>query len=114
MTGITTHILDAALGQPAREVTVKLFSLTHQEAELISTCCTDQDGRVKDFSIESTPNWQIGDYRLIFEIKDYFLRSERSCFYPHVCIDFSVANTDEHYHVPLLISPYAYSTYRGS
>jgi len=108
MSHITTHILDASLGRPAADVRVEL-----QDAAggAIAEGRTNADGRIPDLGPEALP---AGDYRLRFSVGEYFARSGTAAFYPSVSIDFTVADTAQHYHVPLLISPFAYSTYRGS
>ncbi len=106
---ISTHILDTNLGKPAAQVEVKLFhAATH---ELIATATTNQDGRVSDFEINDLSE---GTYQLEFEIAPYFASQEVKTFFPRVCIQFFIEDINQHYHIPLLISPYAYSTYRGS
>ncbi|MGW5324404.1 hydroxyisourate hydrolase [Rhodococcus pyridinivorans] len=97
MSQVTTHVLDAARGVPVGGVMVRLV----QEDE-IACALTDHDGRVRDLGPVSLPP---GNYRLVFEIE--------TPFFPEVIIAFIVAD-DRHYHVPLLLSPYSYSTYRGS
>ncbi|KAA8735470.1 hydroxyisourate hydrolase [Acinetobacter qingfengensis] len=111
MSGITTHILDAALGRPAINVAVKLLQFQQNQYVLVDQKLTDVDGRIKDFKI---PSLTVGDYQLVFEIASYFSVTQRDCFYPKVTIDFTVKDIAQHYHVPLLISPFSYSTYRGS
>jgi 5-hydroxyisourate hydrolase len=108
---ITTHILDATLGQPASGVLVKLFYIQYDHYYLVDEQYTDDDGRVKNFEITDLA---IGTYQLQFEVLPYFAADQRECFYPRVMIEFAVQSLDRHYHVPLLISPYSYSTYRGS
>lgn len=108
MSQVTTHILDAALGRPAAHVSVVLRDA--QGAE-IATGATDADGRVSNLGPE---HLEVGAYRLHFAVGEYFARERRDTFYPVVSIDFLIADTEQHYHVPLLISPFAYSTYRGS
>ena len=111
MAGISTHILNASLGKPAAGVFVELFKQTSQGDVSVDKQLTDADGRIKAFAIDSfTP----GNYQLIFYIADYFQSLEIESFYPKVCIDFTVSDIHQHYHVPLLISPFSYSTYRGS
>ncbi|MFW1785081.1 hydroxyisourate hydrolase [Acinetobacter nosocomialis] len=106
---ISTHILDTNLGKPAAQVEVKLFhAATH---ELIATATTNQDGRVSDFEINDLSE---GAYQLEFEIAPYFASQEVKTFFPRVCIQFFIEGINQHYHIPLLISPFAYSTYRGS
>lgn len=108
MSHVTTHILDASVGKPADNVEVVLQD---ESGAVVVTARTDADGRVKDLGPETL---QPGNYRLRFEVAEYFARTNTSTFYPVVTIDFAVASTEQHYHVPLLISPFAYSTYRGS
>ena len=108
MSHVTTHILDASLGRPAADVTVVLEDAA---GTAIVTARTDADGRVKDLGPDRLA---AGHYRLRFEVADYFARSGTETFYPIVTIDFTIADEEQHYHVPLLMSPFAYSTYRGS
>ena len=111
MAGISTHILNAALGQPAPQVLVKLYQEINQQYILQDEQLTDADGRIPAFRIEAFIQ---ANYQLIFEVGDYFQTLNTASFYPSVCIDFKVTDTQQHYHVPLLISPFSYSTYRGS
>ncbi|MCH7337186.1 hydroxyisourate hydrolase [Acinetobacter sp. NIPH 2699] len=111
MAAISTHILNASLGQPAVGVLVQLFQQTDHGLVLRDEQFTDVDGRVKAFETISLTE---GDYQLIFNIAEYFQSLAVESFYPRVCIDFKVADIQQHYHVPLLISPFSYSTYRGS
>lgn len=111
MAGISTHILNASLGQPAPQVLVKLYQEINHQYVLLDEQFTDADGRIPAFKIDSfIPT----HYQLIFEVGGYFQALNTASFYPSVCIDFKVADTQQHYHVPLLISPFSYSTYRGS
>jgi 5-hydroxyisourate hydrolase len=105
---ISTHILDTALGKPAQDVCVKLFS---EDGVLLGESKTDQDGRVSDFNIGALA---AGSYSIEFAIQPYFAKLNTETFFPKTVIYFSVSNSEQHYHIPLLISPYAYSTYRGS
>lgn len=111
MAGISTHILNASLGQPATQVLVKLFEETSHGYILIDEQFTDADGRIQAFNVDSFIR---GHYQLVFEVGDYFQALNTNSFYPRVCIDFKVNDIHQHYHVPLLISPFSYSTYRGS
>lgn len=111
MSAITTHILDATLGQPAAGVVVRLLRLHGDEHVVLDEKPTDADGRIKDFALSA---WLAGTYQLQFEILPYFADAQRACFYPRVTIDFTVDDLNRHYHVPLLISPFSFSTYRGS
>ncbi|WP_433715229.1 hydroxyisourate hydrolase [Nocardia sp. CA-084685] len=97
---LSTHVLDAASGRPAAGLPVRLEKA---DGTVLAERRTDDDGRIKDL-----PALEIGVHRLIFETGDF------SPFYPSVTIDFLVTAPAEHYHVPLLLSPYSYSTYRGS
>jgi len=108
MSHVTTHVLDAALGMPAPGVPV---ALSGPDGEVIAVSTTDADGRITDLGPELLP---AGDYRLEFDTGGYFAAAGRTSFYPRVTIDFVLADTTAHYHVPLLLSPFAYSTYRGS
>jgi 5-hydroxyisourate hydrolase len=105
---VTTHVLDAALGRPAVGVAVALFD---GEGARIAEGATDADGRVSDLGPEALP---AGEYRIVFESGAYFAASGVDGFYPRITIDFELVDTDAHHHVPVLLSPFAYSTYRGS
>ena len=108
MSHVTTHVLDAAVGKPAAGIPV---ALTGPDGALIALAQTDADGRVKDLGPDLLP---AGDYRLEFHVGAYFAAAGRETFYPRVTIDFILSDTTAHYHVPVLLSPFAYSTYRGS
>ena len=107
---ISTHILDTTLGQPARNVMVKLFN---HAGQLLAEAKTNQDGRVTSdaFGLQDI---QVGDYCLEFATQAYFEQQALSTFFPKAVIHFSITHAEQHYHIPLLISPFAYSTYRGS
>lgn len=111
MSSISTHILDAALGRPVANVSVQLWQFSQGQSLLLAEKHTDADGRIKHFTEQAL---SVGAYQLVFLIADYFSSAQRECFYPKVSIDFSVLEASQHYHVPLLISPFSYSTYRGS
>ena len=104
MSQVTTHVLDSARGVPAAGVPVQLSG----PDGLIASSQTNADGRVTTLGPETL---SAGAYTLTFDTATYF--GEMPSFYPRVCIEFSVTG-DEHYHVPLLLSPFGYSTYRGS
>ncbi len=108
MSHVTTHVLDAALGKPAAGVAVQL---ERADGTLIALGITNADGRVADLGPDVLP---VGHYRLVFGTAAYFIEVGQPTFYPRVQIDFDLAESDSHYHVPLLLSPFAYSTYRGS
>lgn len=105
--GLSTHVLDAVSGAPAVGVAVTLTDSTGGE---VATAQTDDDGRVKSLAADLSA----GVYRLSFDTGSYFTASNISGFYPEVVIAFEITDEAKHYHVPLLLSPYAYSTYRGS
>lgn len=109
---ITTHVLDTSLGSPARGVRVTLLRYKDLEWTELAQSLTDKDGRVTDlFAAESLA---AGRYRLVFATREYYQQFATRTFYPEVVIDFEIASPDEHYHIPLLLSPFGYSTYRGS
>jgi 5-hydroxyisourate hydrolase len=110
---ITSHVLDIALGSPARDVVVRLEALQDTGTwKTLAARVTGPDGRAD--GLQGGTPLEARTYRLTFEIGSYFRASGRSCFYPRVEITFDVAAPDEHHHVPLLVSPFGYSTYRGS
>lgn len=111
MSAITTHVLDAARGTPAAGVPVRLERLDGSGYAEVAVARTDDDGRVRDLGPHRADP---GTYRLRFDTGAYFAAGGRSGFFPEVCIVFTLADPDEHHHVPLLLSPYAYSTYKGS
>lgn len=108
---MTTHVLDAGTGQPAAGVAVRLEREPGRETEPIAYGVTDADGRVTDLGPPVLPP---GTYRLSFSTGDWFAAQQRETFYPQVTVVFSLSGDRPHHHVPLLLSPYAYSTYRGS
>lgn len=107
MSLITTHILDNAAGAPAAGVVV---ILTDRQGQQLGSGTTDEDGRIGSLGPEAL---EAGTYRLEFQTGPYFAARGVETFFPEVHIAFAVGQ-DPHYHVPLLLSPYAYSTYRGS
>ncbi len=108
MSQITTHVLDAALGGPARGVGVVL---TGADGAEIASGVTDEAGRIADLGPERL---EAGTYGLTFATGEYFAETGRATFYPVVSIDFAVTDDGQHYHVPLLLSPFSFSTYRGN
>jgi 5-hydroxyisourate hydrolase len=111
MSTVTTHVLDTSLGQPAAGVDVRLERLDGADPSPVAQVRTDDDGRVRDFGPDGLSP---GTYRVVFDTGGYFARTGRRGFYPEVAISFSIDSADGHYHVPLVLSPFAYSTYRGS
>jgi 5-hydroxyisourate hydrolase len=115
MSTISTHVLDTALGRPAAGIGVTLERLDDAGAAVtLGSGATDSDGRLRDLVPSGHSLVVEGTYRLRFAVDDYFARTGRDAFYPEVSISFRVGPTDEHYHVPVLLSPFGYSTYRGS
>lgn len=114
MSGISTHVLDTARGWPASGVPVVLELREAQEWREIARSETDGDGRVRQ--LLPPESLVAGTWRLTFEVGKYFAAREVESFYPVVSVVFFVRDPDpdQHYHVPLLLSPYGYSTYRGS
>lgn len=112
MSQITTHILDTSLGKPAAGVQVRLQRKDGKEWETIATGITNLDGRVGDLLKEGT-TISPGIYRMFFETGSYYEKMNVKTFYPEVGIVFETFNM-EHYHVPLLLNPFGFSTYRGS
>jgi 5-hydroxyisourate hydrolase len=108
---ITSHVLDAATGTPAVGVPVTLSQLAGDAWQVLAEAVTDADGRVSQFGPEAVP---AGRYRVTFDTQVYFASLGQASFYPEVQVVFELSDAEAHYHVPLLLSPFAYSTYRGS
>ncbi len=103
---VTTHVLDAVTGRPATGIAVTLEA---SDGTIVGSGSTDADGRIAELGPEALP---AGDYHVRFDTRAWF--AGRPAFYPEVVIAFTLLDPAEHYHVPLLLSPFAYSTYRGS
>ncbi len=113
MSGLTTHVLDLSTGLPAKGVRVTLLRRDGDAAPgAVAARDTDADGRVRDF-LDGVP-LQRGRYQLVFATGDYFRGQQKPAFHPQVVVDFEVTEPERHHHVPLLLSPFGYSTYRGS
>ena len=106
---LSTHVLDASRGTPAEGVAVSLELRVGDEWQQVATGRTDRDGRVRDLGSPDR-----GVHRLRFDTGGYFADRHVATFYPEVTVCFEVIDAAEHHHVPLLLSPFAYSTYRGS
>jgi len=111
--GVSTHILDTALGRPAAEVPVTLDFMANGAWSLINQTVTDADGRCKHL-LPPTHPLQRGTYRIHFETAAYFERNRLQGLYPYVEIVFVVSDKEQHYHIPLLLTANGYTTYRGS
>ena len=109
---ITTHVLDTALGRPGKAIAIELERVDGNVWHLVGGGVTDDDGRLRTL----TPQGPVltGTYRIRFQTGAYFEAQGTTGFFPVVEIHFTVADGAQHYHVPLLLSPYGYSTYRGS
>lgn len=113
MSGITTHVLDTAKGRPGSGIQVVLDSKTGDKWSEVAKGKTNFDGRCTDLLVEGFQLIE-GIYRISFDTKSYYESQNEHGFYPYVEIVFEVKDPTQHYHVPLLLSPFGYSTYRGS
>lgn len=115
--GLSTHVLDTMNGCPAAGMAVELFSIDGHSATLVKSLTLNHDGRT-DAPLFDNSTLKIGTYRLTFDVAGYFkargVELPEPNFLGKVSLDFGVANPAQHYHVPLLVSPWSYSTYRGS
>ena len=116
--GLSTHVLDTMHGTPAAGMAVALYTTQGQVATLVKQFALNQDGRNPGGLLYDNTSLLQGTYRLVFDVAGYFkgcgVTLPEPNFLNQVSLDFGVANVDEHYHVPLLVSPWSYSTYRGS
>ena len=110
---LTTHVLDTASGKPAAGLAIALYSVVGDDRTLLKSVVTNHDGRCDGPLLEGDA-FTNGVYELVFEVGQYFERSEAYPFLASVPIRFGISASDEHYHVPLLVSPFGFSTYRGS
>ncbi len=114
MSTLSTHVLDTALGRPAQGIRVTL----ERDDALLGSGVTDADGRVRDLVANDADGkgaqLSEGDYQLTFYVGEYLSAGGRDSFYRVILIQFRIAEGEDHYHVPLLLSPFGYSTYRGS
>jgi 5-hydroxyisourate hydrolase len=113
MNAITTHVLDTSLGRPAEGVQATVEIEAADGWKLVGKGTSDADGRILNLVPKDT-KLAAGVYRLIFETGRYFAENNVDAFYPQVTIVFTIRDAAQHYHVPLLLSPFGYSTYRGS
>ena len=109
--GVTTHVLDTSTGRPAAGVPVKLEARRGDVWEKVGDGETDDDGRLGTLTPAGA---EAGTYRITFDTGAYFAANGVTGFYPEVTVVFEIAEGTEHHHVPLLLSPFGYSTYRGS
>jgi len=116
MAKLTTHVLDVYSGKPGKNIKVELFFLNGKDREIINNLVLNNDGR-SDKPLAEEDKFKLGKYELVFYIGDYFkeiIKSEKQPFLDDVVVRFNISNNKENYHVPLLVSPWSYSTYRGS
>ena len=115
--GLSTHVLDTMHGSPAAGMAVSLYTTQGDSATLVKRFVLNADGR-SDGPLYDNNTIRVGTYRLTFDVAGYFkargVQLPEPNFLDKVSLDFGVAHTDQHYHVPLLVSPWSYSTYRGS
>ncbi len=116
--GLSTHVLDTMHGAPAAGMAVSLYTTRGEEASLVRQFTLNADGRNPDGLLYDSATLKVGTYRLVFDVAAYFrsrgVELPEPPFLGLVSLDFGVADTTQHYHVPLLVSPWSYSTYRGS
>lgn len=116
--GLSTHVLDTMHGSPAVGMAVQLYTTDGDAATLVKEFVLNQDGRNPDGLLYDHQSLKQGTYRLVFDVAGYFkargVALPEPNFLNRVILDFGVAHADQHYHVPLLVSPWSYSTYRGS
>ena len=116
MTKLTTHVLDVYSGKPGKAIKVDLYYVVNNKKEKLNSIILNNDGRPDQALIEGV-NFKEGRYELVFFVGDYFKKitdTHKIPFLDDVVIRFGISNAKEHYHVPLLVSPWSYSTYRGS
>lgn len=109
---LSAHILNQQTGKPAQGVEVTLEQKQVDGWKMLNSATTDADGRIKALYPEQTP--VAGDYRVVFKTAKYFSNQKQESFFPEIPVEFHISSTEEHYHIPLLLSQYGYSTYRGS
>ncbi|XP_057367662.1 5-hydroxyisourate hydrolase-like [Daphnia carinata] len=110
---LTTHVLNTATGKPANGMQIMLHRMKSDSSwEILRQGKTNEDGRLP--GLLSKDEFSAGMYKMFFDTSSYFKEMHIDTFYPYVEVIFNILNTNEHYHVPLLVSPFGYSTYRGS
>ena len=116
--GLSTHVLDTMHGTPASGMSVSLYTTAGDTVTLVKRFVLNSDGRNPDGLLYDNATLKKGTYRLVFDVAGYFkalgVKLPEPNFLNQVSLDFGVADTSQHYHVPLLVSPWSYSTYRGS
>ena len=116
--GLSTHVLDTMHGTPAGGMAVSLYATHGPDATWVKSFVLNSDGRNPDGLLYDSASLKVGTYRLVFDVASYFrakgVELPEPAFLGVVSLDFGVADIHQHYHVPLLVSPWSYSTYRGS
>ena len=114
---LTTHVLDTAQGRPGQDIKIEVIRINGSERQVIKSVTTNDDGRC-DSPILEGDDFVTGEYELVFHAGDYLraqgFKADEPRFLDVIPLRFGVSDASEHYHVPLLVSPYSYSTYRGS
>lgn len=117
MAKLSTHVLDTANGVPAQGIKLEFFRVEGTEHQLIKTLLTNADGRTDELLLDAN-DIEVGEYVIVFHVGDYFSKitgeSTEPAFLNRIPINFGIFDADANYHVPLLVSPWSYSTYRGS
>ncbi|EMI5489349.1 hydroxyisourate hydrolase [Providencia stuartii] len=111
---LSVHILNQQTGKPASNVEVTLEKKQSNTWVRLNSEKTDNDGRIKSIWPDNTETPTVGDYRVVFKTGEYFKEQGKESFFPEIPVEFHINNVNEHYHIPLLLSQYGYSTYRGS
>ncbi len=112
MSQITTHVLDTSLGKPAEGITIQLMTRQSGSWVCLAQGITDQDGRISNL-LEAGQALNPDVYKMVFLVHDYFAAQQKASFYPLIEIQFNLSD-GAHYHIPLLLNPFGYTTYRGS
>ena len=116
MSKLTTHVLDVFSGKPGKGIKVDLYYVKNDQKEKLNSVILNNEGRTDQALIDGA-NFKEGQYEIVFFVGDYFKKITdlpKTPFLDEVVIRFGISNSSEHYHVPLLVSPWSYSTYRGS
>ena len=110
---LSTHVLDTANGGPAAGLKIQLWSIEANERRFLKEVITNRDGR-PDAPLLLGDELKLGVYEMVFQVGSYFLKSPEDAFLQDVPVRFRILNSEENYHIPLLVSPWSYTTYRGS
>lgn len=110
---LTTHALNTSTGCPARGLEVELYFVDGEKEIFLTKGECNDNGRITDFPFPEG-SWKKGVFKICFMTEAYFAQTNTECFYPKCDVTFRVTDPSQHYHVPLLISPFGFSTYRGS